>query len=223
MTRHQLLPGQRLQGVQVLQPHLQPRAVGRGQCALVEHQVAGEQHTGAFIQNRQVGTGVPAQRQQPQAVPTHLVNTWLQHAGRQHHLGTAHPVANQAVHVLGHGLPLLAQQLAGTGQGADGHIGKGLVAQHMVGVMMGQQHFDYRLVGGGGNGLAQGFAVAFRRPAVDHHHPAVGDDERGVDDIAAVILGEIVGAALQQPGAFGDLPGLEPIVQVCPGRQAQAQ
>ncbi|MNC23994.1 hypothetical protein D3C75_720350 [compost metagenome] len=151
------------------------------------------------------------------------MHTRLQHPGRQHHLGTAHPVADQAVHVLGHGLTLLAQQLAGTGQGADGHIGKGLVAQHMVGVMMGQQHFDHRLAGGGGNGLAQSLAVAFRRPAVDHHHPTVGDDERGVDDIAAVVLGEIVGAALQQPGALGDLPGLEPIVQVCPGRQAQAQ
>ena len=93
----------------------------------------------------------------------------------------------------------------------------------MVGVVVGQQQFDHRLVGGCGNGLAHRFAIAFGRPAVDHHHAAVGDDERRVDDIAAIALGEIVGAALQQPGALRDLPGREVIIQVGPARQAQVQ
>ncbi|BCQ61076.1 hypothetical protein PBOI14_28260 [Pseudomonas sp. Boi14] len=179
-----------------------------GQRALVEHQVTGKQHPGVLVENRQISAGVPTQAQQAQAMPAHLKHPGLKHLGRQHHLGAAHPVADHAVHVLGHGLALLAQQIAGAGQGADGHVAKGLVAQHMVGVMVGQQQLDHRLVGGGGNRPAQGFAVAFRRPAVDHHHPAVGDDEPAIDDVAAIGLGEVVGATFQQPGARGDLPGL---------------
>ena len=93
----------------------------------------------------------------------------------------------------------------------------------MIGVMMGQQHLNHRLIGGGGNRLAQGFAIASRGPRVDHHHPAVGDDEARIDDIATVGLTEIIGAAFQQPGAFGDLPRLQRILQIGQHRLAQAQ
>jgi len=73
------------------------------------------------------------------------------------------------------------------------------------------------------DGLAQGLAVAFRRPAVDHHHAGVGNDKRRVDDIAAVVRGKIVGASLQHPGVRRDLPGLQVIVQLGVGQRRAAQ
>jgi hypothetical protein len=115
----------------------------------------------------------------------------------------------QSVHILGHRIALPVQQFGGAGQGADRHVGEGLIAQHMVRVVMGKQDLDHRFVGGGGNGLAHRFAVTPGRPGVDHHHTAFSDDKRGVDDVAAIGLGKIIGAAFQQPGVPGDLPGLE--------------
>ncbi|MNG18768.1 hypothetical protein D3C84_1028610 [compost metagenome] len=82
----------------------------------------------------------------------------------------------------------------------------------MVRVMVGQQHQGHRLVGDGGDGAAHGFAVGPGRPGIDHHDARIGDDETGVDDVAAIGLGEVVGAAFQQPGALGDLPGAELVV-----------
>ena len=163
------------------------------------------------------------EREQAQVVAADAQHTGFQHLGGQHHLGTAHPVADHAVEVFRHAVALLVQQPRGLGQGADGHVLEGLVAQRMVGVMVGNQHLDHRLGGDAGDGLAHGFAVAPRRPGVDHHHASLGDNEGGVDDIAAIGLGKIVGAAFEQPGVVGDQPGLEGVVEVRQGGQAQAQ
>ena len=115
-------------------------------------------------------------------------------------------------------LALLIQQAASAGQGSDRHIGEGLVAEGVVGVVVGQQQLQHGLVGDPSNGLAHGFAVAFRGAAVDHHYALLCDDKPGIDDIAAIALGEVVGAALQQPDAVGDLPGLQLIIQLGLGR-----
>ena len=160
-------------------------------------------------EDRQVRPGVPGQCQQTQRMVADLQRTGNQHLVWQYHFGATHPVTDQPVHVLGHGIALLAQQIRGPRQRADGDVAEGLVAQDMVGVMMGQQHLDYRLIGDRGNRLAQGLPVAPGRAAVDDHHAGLGDNKSGVDDVAAVGLGKIVRAAFQQPGAFGDLPGLE--------------
>ncbi|MNY73525.1 hypothetical protein D3C86_2123360 [compost metagenome] len=80
-----------------------------------------------------------AQAEQAQAVATYFARAGCQGFGRQQHLGAAHPVAHQAVHVFRHGLALLCQQRAGAGQGGDGHVGEGLVAQHMVRMVVGQE------------------------------------------------------------------------------------
>ena len=170
------------------------------------------------LENRQISAGVPTQAQQAQAMPAHLKKAGLQFLGRQHHLGAAHPVADQAVHVLRHGLALLVEQAAGAGQGGYRHVGEGLVAEGVVGVVVGQQQLQHGLVGDPSNGLAHGFAVAFRGAAVDHHYALLCDDKPGIDDIAAIALGEVVGAALQQPDAVGDLPGLQLIIQLGLGR-----
>jgi hypothetical protein len=56
-----------------------------------------------------------------------------------------------------------------------------------------------------------------------HHHPGLGHDKPGIDDVAAVGPGEIIRAAFQQPGVGGDLPGLEGVVEVGQRGQAQAE
>ena len=202
-------PRQPLKRGDVRQPHRQPRAVGRGQRPLVKHQIPGKQHAGLLVENSQIRAGMPTQAQQAQIVIPKISHAGRQRLGRQHHFGAPHPVAHQPIHVLGHGVTLLLQQLAGARERANRHIVEGLIAQYMIGMMMGQQHLDHRFVGGRGNGFAHRFAVSPGRPGVDHHHAAFGDDERCVDDVAAVGLGKIVGAAFQQPGVGGDLPGLE--------------
>ena len=101
--------------IQVGQPYVQSRTVRRGQCALIEQDIAGEQHTRALVENRQVGAGMPAQRQQLQAPVADRKYAFLYLFGGQHHLGATHPVADQAVHVLCHRIALLGQQPAGLG------------------------------------------------------------------------------------------------------------
>ncbi|MCY1369961.1 hypothetical protein D9M69_570290 [compost metagenome] len=197
MARHDLCPGQASQGRDVRQPHRQPGTVGRCQRPLIKHQVPGKQHTSLLVENSQIRAGMPTQAQQAQIVIPKTFHAGCQRLSRQHHFGATHPVADHPVHILRHGIALLVQQLAGAGQGADWHVGEGLITQHMVRVMTGQQDLDHRLVGGGGNGLAHRFAVTPGRPGVDHHHTALSDDKRGVDDVAAVGLGEIIGAAFQ--------------------------
>ncbi|MNR20002.1 hypothetical protein D3C85_1368210 [compost metagenome] len=92
----------------------------------------------------------------------------------------------------------------------------------MVRVMVGEQHQYHRLLGDAGDCPAHRLAIGLRGAAVDHHHAGARDDEGGVDDIAAIGVVEIVGAALQQPGALGDLPGLEVVVQACLNGKCQA-
>ena len=192
------------------------------QRALVEQDVAGEQHTTVLIEYRQIGAGMPAQGEQTQPVAADFQRAGLQRLVRQHDFGATHPVADQPVHVFRHRISLLAQQLGGAGQRGDGDVGECLVAEHMVRMVMGEQHLDHRTVGDARNGLAHGLAVAFRRPAVDHHHARLGDDEAGVDDVAAVALLEVVGRAFQQPDILGDLFGLQLVAQLGLRRQRQA-
>jgi hypothetical protein len=104
--------------------------------------------------------------------------------------------------------PCWCSSSRGAGQGTDRHIGERLVAQHVVRVMVGQQHLDHRL----SVTVAIAWRMARRSASMARCRSPprrVGDDERGIDDVAAVGLGEIVGAAFQQPGVLGDLPGLE--------------
>ncbi len=189
----------------------------------MEEDVAGEQHAAAFIEHRQVGPGVSQQLQQMQPAIADFQHAGLQRFVRQHHLGAAHPVADHPVHVLGHGIALLAQQFGGAGERGDGHAGEGLVAQHMVGMMMGEQHLDDGAIGNFGDGGTHGLAVASGGTAVDHHDTVRGHDEAGIDDVAAVERVEVVRRAFQQPDIFGDLAWLQPVLQLGLCRQGQAQ
>ena len=213
MAGHDLLPGQLLQLVEIRQPGGQARRARRGQGTLVKHQITGKQHATLHIENRQISPGVAAQGQQLQRPPAYLKHARLKCFSGQQHFGAAHPVTHQAVHVFRHGIALLCQQRGGAGQGGNRHIAEGLIAQHMVGMMMGQHDLEQRLVSDAGNRLAHRLAVATRRAAVDHHNAFIGDDKPGVDDIAAVGLGEVVRAAFKQPHTIGNLPGLQVVVE----------
>ena len=186
--------GQCFELVERLQP-VRDVGVRRGRGAAVEDQVAGEQNAAFFVVDRQIGAGVAVQRDQAQAAAGDVERPGAQAARRHDNLGAAHPVAAQAEQVLGKGVAVGGDALRGGGQGGERQVGKSLVAEEMVGVMVGVDGEDGRQRRDGGNRLAHLAAVAQRGPGIDDDDTGRPDDESGIDDIAAVDRIEILGPA----------------------------
>jgi hypothetical protein len=131
----------------------------------------------------------------------------------RHGLGAAHPVAAQAVEVVGISGALAPRPVDGAGQGAAAHIGIGLVAEEIVWMQVQVQHQPHRGGRDRCNRLALLLAIQPRRAGVDDHHAVAGVDKRRIDDVAAVAGREVGIGAFQQPHARGDLARGQAIVR----------
>ena len=187
--------------------------MGRGGHAIGKHQAAGKQHAGVLVQQHQVVTRVALQALQVQHMAPQAQGLRRQRLTRRCGLGGAHPIATQAVEVIGIGLALGALTLNAAGQRLDGDIGPGLVAKEVVGVQVQVQHLAHGLVCHGGDGAALLLAVQARGAGIDHQHALAGGDEGGVDDVAAVGTREIGHRALDDPGVLGNAARLQAVVQ----------
>jgi hypothetical protein len=185
MSRHGALVGHLFQHGEAFAPAGQIGG-GRGGRAVMEQQVAADQHARPLIENGQIRRAVPRQRQEPQHPPAKDLAIRGQRHARHHQIGPPHPVAQQAIHLIGKTLSVSGHVGNCARQGGDDAGRKGADAHAVVGMQMGDIDADHRLPGHLlGHGL-QGMAIAQRGAAIDQHRARPGGDDGDVGDGAAI-------------------------------------
>src|SRR5690606_10582185 len=155
MARHQCFKLQGTQLSELLPPDANPRGMRCGRCPAAEYQITGEQHPGGGIEYHQVGAGMAAESKQWQRIIAKADLALLYGLGWQYRFGAAHGVSQPLIKRGAKAVGVPLQGGAGGRQRGNFRAIEGLVAEHMIRVMMGVDNPAHRLVGDGGDGRPQ--------------------------------------------------------------------